>query len=639
MQIYKKCENIMIQSRKQFNLFNLLESYFIREEKRNKVNNDIGNRRKYMYIELRYGNQNIGHYDIDSFQKEVVSFGRQSDNDIVLNFDFVSRLHGALYAENGLYYVEDLNSSNGLWVNGCRVQRQQLKHGDIISISGNNNGQYLEIVVYDIIKNETGYNGNDVEVPASGMNGNYRRIKRAVILCSALCAVMVGVIVGLVVYANRKKPSEEQVTTSEEVVMEDTTEATEGQITTEEFVEENTTEAVPEEMEDIGLSYNDLKNTSFSFTSGAGAWETNLSINEDGSFSGLFHDSEMGVTGEGYPGGMIYYSEFSGHFGTLEKIDEYTYATTIEDISYVNEPGTQEIKDEILYEYSDAYGLENAGRILFYLPGRPINEFSETEQSWINLYLYGNHGNKLSVVMLCNENECEVFCGSSGLPEQYQAYQGVVADAETTIYTYKDQVAYMDVTGDGVAELIYVAQNEQSYYGDLYIYTIENGKEKQICYFKDWDVPIAGGSYYFLFQREGDYLLYGMSVMVDACGTSERYYRFDVGQDGMLYPTEIMKWNDSGEVHDEFSYSVECNVDGNSVSSEDFFSGLEELTADMSTVLLSTYNDFDFETYYEDSPYSAPYFCIKPHYDDAMHIYVETYSAKYGGYRGSLIEQ
>lgn len=202
--------------------------------------------------------------------------------------------------------------------------------------------------------------------------------------------------------------------------------------------------------------------------------------------------------------------------------------------------------------------------------------------------------------MLCNENEGEVFCGSSGLPEQYQAYANVVTEFETAIDSYRNQVAYMDVTGDGVVELIFVAQNEQSYYGDLYIYTIENGKEKQVCYFKDWDVPIAGGSYYFLFQREGEYLLYGMSIMVDACGTSERYYRFDVGQAGMLYPTEIMSWNDSGEVHDEFSYAVECKVDGNSVSPDDFFSGLEELTAD---------------------------------------IYVETYSAKYRGYRGPLIEQ
>ena len=54
-----------------------------------------------MQITICYGNQNLGSYDLEQFHKEVVSFGRQPDNDIVLNYDFVSRVHGVFYKENG----------------------------------------------------------------------------------------------------------------------------------------------------------------------------------------------------------------------------------------------------------------------------------------------------------------------------------------------------------------------------------------------------------------------------------------------------------------------------------------------------------------------------------------------------------
>ena len=44
----------------------------------------------------------------------------------------------------------------------------------------------------------------------------------------------------------------------------------------------------------------------FLFTSGAGGWSTQLSLNRDGSFTGEFHDSEMGDRTEEYPNGSVY---------------------------------------------------------------------------------------------------------------------------------------------------------------------------------------------------------------------------------------------------------------------------------------------------------------------------------------------
>lgn len=99
-----------------------------------------------------------------------------------------------------------------------------------------------------------------------------------------------------------------------------------------------------------------------------------MMIDSDGGFAGEYHDSDMGVTGDGYPSGTQYYCAFQGRFAPLVKINEYTYSTQISAIRYENEVGTEEIKDGIRYIYTDAYGLEDAEDILIYLPGAPLAE-------------------------------------------------------------------------------------------------------------------------------------------------------------------------------------------------------------------------------------------------------------------------
>lgn len=88
-----------------------------------------------MIITVRDGNKPSYEIDLDKFGKEVVSFGRQSDNDIVLSELCASRVHGCFYKENGVTYVEDMNSTNGLRFRGNKIKRTPLKSGDAIEIS------------------------------------------------------------------------------------------------------------------------------------------------------------------------------------------------------------------------------------------------------------------------------------------------------------------------------------------------------------------------------------------------------------------------------------------------------------------------------------------------------------------------
>ena len=165
------------------------------------------------------------------------------------------------------------------------------------------------------------------------------------------------------------------------------------------------------------FSYADVSELEFCFSSGVGGWATYLWIDEDGSFEGSYHDTDMGTTGEGYPNGTVYACDFFGKFSVLEKVDEYTYSTEIESIELKETPGTTEILDGVQYVYSEPYGLNDSKEVLFYLPGTPLDELPEEFLSWVGYYHsddgYHNLDDKeeteLPFVGLYNENAEEGF--------------------------------------------------------------------------------------------------------------------------------------------------------------------------------------------------------------------------------------
>jgi pSer/pThr/pTyr-binding forkhead associated (FHA) protein len=60
--------------------------------------------------------------------------GRGSDNELVLDTKHISRYHAVLLAGPVHTSIEDLNSTNGVFVNGKRVSRQALKDGDRVTV-------------------------------------------------------------------------------------------------------------------------------------------------------------------------------------------------------------------------------------------------------------------------------------------------------------------------------------------------------------------------------------------------------------------------------------------------------------------------------------------------------------------------
>ncbi|MEN6350298.1 MAG: FHA domain-containing protein [Syntrophomonas sp.] len=67
--------------------------------------------------------------------QKSLTIGRDPGNDMVLDHPMVSRFHARIDYQNGRYFISDLGSSNGTFVNGSRINRNHPLHkGSLISV-------------------------------------------------------------------------------------------------------------------------------------------------------------------------------------------------------------------------------------------------------------------------------------------------------------------------------------------------------------------------------------------------------------------------------------------------------------------------------------------------------------------------
>lgn len=112
-------------------------------------------------------------------------------------------------------------------------------------------------------------------------------------------------------------------------------------------------EEVPEEM---------------TFSSGAGAWRTVLSLLPDGSFTGQYSDWDSGGDPTVYPEGVYYICNFSGTFQDLRQLDDTTYAMTLGTLTAQETEGEQWTEGDTAYIGAAPYGLEGGTTFYLYTP-------------------------------------------------------------------------------------------------------------------------------------------------------------------------------------------------------------------------------------------------------------------------------
>lgn len=77
----------------------------------------------------------VGGGDTVPLIRESLTVGRRDSCDVCLRFPNVSGVHCEFVYRDGYWYVRDLHSTNGVKVNGVRVQEKLLHPGDEVSIA------------------------------------------------------------------------------------------------------------------------------------------------------------------------------------------------------------------------------------------------------------------------------------------------------------------------------------------------------------------------------------------------------------------------------------------------------------------------------------------------------------------------
>ena len=153
----------------------------------------------------------------------------------------------------------------------------------------------------------------------------------------------------------------------------------------------------------------------FMYTSGAGAWMTVVNLEKDGSFTGGYYDTNAGETGSEYPNGTTYICNFSGELSDFEKVDEYTYTTSLLKITTEQNSGEVYYENGVRYIATDPYGFTNADVLNLYLPGTPCADMPQDCLDWL---WYHNLSDTLpsNMYVLYNINGGEVFFGNIDIP-------------------------------------------------------------------------------------------------------------------------------------------------------------------------------------------------------------------------------
>jgi len=86
-------------------------------------------RKRACYLEIIKGKDQGKKYRLE---REEIIIGRNKECDIEIDDPEISRRHLRLFTENGRWFVEDLQSTNGTYVNKLRVDRYRVNPGDKI---------------------------------------------------------------------------------------------------------------------------------------------------------------------------------------------------------------------------------------------------------------------------------------------------------------------------------------------------------------------------------------------------------------------------------------------------------------------------------------------------------------------------
>jgi len=212
----------------------------------------------------------------------------------------------------------------------------------------------------------------------------------------------------------------------------------------------------------------------WSFSSGAGAWSTDLQIRPDGSFTGEFHDSDMGDCTDEYPYGTVYYCNFSGQMSLKEQVDENTWKIRIDRLDFDRNEKTT--IDAIRYVPTEPYGISEGDEMLLYRPGTPVSVLSEDMQMWAHVLEQEKRPLALEYWFLSSEKNDSGFVGYP-LVAIPNPWEDMTAEQlkEASGFSFQvpegaENVAYRFLRSEGLAEMQF------SLFGDAFCARIQHAE-------------------------------------------------------------------------------------------------------------------------------------------------------------------
>ena len=119
------------------------------------------------------------------------------------------------------------------------------------------------------------------------------------------------------------------------------------------------------------------------FASGAGAWGNVLNLNSDGSFEGVFHDTDMQSSSDEQPYNAFSYDcKYSGKFEIEKGDNDYTYYLTMTEFVTEKPIGEEWAEGAIKYIITQPRGIEDCKEFVLYTPDAPVDELPEEFLRW-----------------------------------------------------------------------------------------------------------------------------------------------------------------------------------------------------------------------------------------------------------------
>jgi len=179
--------------------------------------------------------------------------------------------------------------------------------------------------------------------------------------------------------------TKETVKETDEETVKETQEET--VVETKEETAKETQEETTKEASEYQWIYDELEGKKFTFSSGAGAWSTDVKFGKNGELEGVYHDTNMGEA----EGPTVHLNHFSAKLKINALIYKKTYTMSIENLKNLNEKYKNQDDDvaendteKLIKNYVDKpYGFEETNTFTLFLPYADVSDHEDEFKMWI----------------------------------------------------------------------------------------------------------------------------------------------------------------------------------------------------------------------------------------------------------------